>query len=78
MPTLTTEERATYTTRLESAEAALHDLMTGQSARVFVDQNGERVEYAVPNADRLRAYIYELKVMLGKTVGSRPMTFGML
>lgn len=74
---LTAAERAIYEERLTSAEGALHELMTGQAARVFVDQNGERVEYAVANAKQLRAYIYELKVLLGK-ITSGPMSFGML
>lgn len=47
--------------RLVEAEDALHQLLTGTSARVFVDQNGERVEYTSANAARLRAYIEELK-----------------
>lgn len=75
---LTVEERAIYEERLTSAEGALHDLMTGQAARVFVDQNGERVEYAVANAQRLRSYIFELRVALGKQVAGGPMTFGMM
>lgn len=75
---LTVEERATYTERLAGAEQALYQLMIGESARVFVDQNGERVEYAVANAQRLRAYIFELKVALGKIDDMKPMSFGML
>lgn len=47
--------------KIAEAEAAYHRLMTGQSARVYQDQNGERVEYAIANAPRLRAYIEELK-----------------
>lgn len=75
---LTAEERTLYTTRLSEAETALHQLMLGQSARVFVDQNGERVEYAVANAQRLRAYIWELKVKLGLVTGVGPMSAGMM
>lgn len=75
---LTAEERVIYEERLTSAEGALHELMTGQMARVFVDQNGERVEYAVANAQRLRAYIFELKTALGKITSNGPMTFGMM
>lgn len=67
--TLTPEEQATLKGRLKSAEEALHELMIGQSARVFVDQNGERVEYAVANAERLRAYIMSLKTSLGLPTG---------
>lgn len=75
---LTAEQRTTYETRLTSAEDALHNLMIGESARVFVDQNGERVEYAVANANRLRSYIYELKLALGKIDTTGPMSVGML
>ena len=66
---LTTEERTLYETRLAEAEQSYHDLRTGKQARVFVDQNGERVEFAVANAARLQAYILELKTVLGKKTG---------
>lgn len=46
---------------LAAAEKAYHDLMVGQSPRVFVDQNGERIEYTPANAGRLQAYITQLK-----------------
>lgn len=64
--TLTAEERALLTTRLSEAESALHSLMLGGHARVVVDSNGERVEFTAGNAQRLRAYIEELKVALGQ------------
>lgn len=54
-----------YGAQLNSARTAYHKLMTGTSARVFVDQNGERVEYTSANSDRLRAYIVGLEKMLG-------------
>ena len=63
--TLSREETALLQKRLKEAESAYHELMLGQVARVFVDQNGERVEYAAANAERLRAYIASLKVDLG-------------
>lgn len=63
--TLTREETAALQKRLKEAEASYHELMLGQVARVFVDQNGERVEYAAANAERLRAYITSLKIELG-------------
>lgn len=60
-------------TRLAEAENAHHDLQTGRMARVFVDQNGERVEYVSANSWRLSAYIQELKrqisALQGSTVG---------
>ena len=57
---------ATQQELLAQAQQAYHDLMTGKSARVVVDQNGERVEFTSINAERLRAYIVEL----GGTTGS--------
>lgn len=53
--------------RLLAAECAYHDLMTGRSARVVVDQNGERVEFTAANAGRLQAYIDTLKAELSST-----------
>ncbi|MEL4071762.1 gpW family head-tail joining protein [Ochrobactrum sp. GPK 3] len=56
--------------QLKEAETAYHRLMTGKSARVLVDQNGERIEYVAANASKLAAYITELERKLGK---GRPM-----
>jgi hypothetical protein len=65
MAKLTTAEK------LVEAERALHDLIIGQSARVVVDQNGERIEYTAANSHKLRTYIDELKRELQKpAVGS--------
>lgn len=75
---LSASEVATYTTRLNDAEDKLHSLLTGQAARVFVDQNGERVEFQAASADRLRSYILELKVALGKTTVSGPLRSWMM
>ncbi len=75
---LSAEEIVLYTTRLTEAETALHNLMMGQSARTFVDQNGERVEFTAANAGRLRAYIYELKLKLGKVDTTGPMKVSMV
>lgn len=47
--------------KIEQAETAYHELMTGRLARVYVDRNGERIEYTSANAGRLRAYIESLK-----------------
>lgn len=55
--------------RLVEAQQALHELVTGTSARVVVDQNGERVEYTAANVGRLRAYIEELK----REIAAEPM-----
>lgn len=54
--------------RLTAAEAAYHQLMIGQSARVVVDQNGERVEYTPANSTKLSAYINDLKRQLGTLI----------
>lgn len=66
-PTLTSEETAQYTTWLTEAESAYHKLMSGQSARVYVDQNGERIEYSMQKASDLKAYIAYLRSLLGKS-----------
>lgn len=55
----------TVASDLADAEAAYHKLMTGRSARVFVDSNGERVEYTAASADKLANYIRSLKQQLG-------------
>lgn len=60
---------ATVQERLDQAEAAYHDLVTGRMARVFVDQNGERVEYNPASSRTLAQYIQELKRQLGATNG---------
>lgn len=58
---------------LAEAKAAYHKLMLGRSARVFVDQNGERVEYTAANASRLSAYIKDLETALGLVKIAGPM-----
>lgn len=67
--TLTIEQRALYETRLAAAETAYHDLTIGGQARVYVDQSGERVEYFSASSARLKAYILELKSVLGQNLG---------
>ena len=47
--------------QLDDARAQYHLLVTGQQARVFVDQNGERVEYNAANRQALAAYIQSLE-----------------
>ena len=46
---------------LVEAEDAYHKLQLGQSPRVFVDQNGERVEYTSANRNALAAYVSDLR-----------------
>jgi hypothetical protein len=53
--------------RLDQAEAAYHDLMIGKSAKVFVDQNGERVEFTMADAVNLRRYVEALRAEVAGT-----------
>jgi hypothetical protein len=62
---LTPEERALLEAMLAAAESAYHSLMCGLSARVVVDQNGERVEFNTGNKGNLYAYILHLRSRLG-------------
>lgn len=50
---------------LADAWAKYHALVTGTSARVVVDQNGERVEYTAASAARLKQWIDELEAIVG-------------
>ncbi len=77
MYVLTPEERAVLRTRLADAEQQYHLVMTGQTAKVFVDQNGERIEYNTANASRLAAYIADLKRQLGIGCASGPLNIWM-
>jgi hypothetical protein len=61
---------ATNAEKLVEAESAYHSLMIGASARVVVDQNGERVEYTAANASRLQAYITSLKNLIADEAGT--------
>lgn len=70
---LTPAQRAVLETRLADAEQQYHLLLTGQAARVFVDQNGERIEYQQGSAMRLSAYIADLKRQLGLGSGMGPL-----
>ncbi len=55
---------AVLQTRLTQANAAYHKLLTGTSARVVVDQNGERVEFTAANRAALYNYIMELQAQI--------------
>ncbi len=57
---------------LNEARKAYHALMTGTSARVVVDQNGERVEFVAANKQALYNYIQELQTQLGTQCGAAP------
>jgi hypothetical protein len=69
--------RAKLLVKLEEAEDALHSTALGGNARVFVDQNGERIEYGPTNVTALNKYIFQLKLSLG-IANSGPMTTWML
>lgn len=51
--------------QLLDAQQRYHELLTGVSARVVVDQNGERVEYTAANRSALAQYIAELEKKIG-------------
>lgn len=59
---------ATTAEKLAEAQAAYHKLQTGQSARVVVDQNGERVEFTSVNRTSLYNYILELQGMIDNSL----------
>lgn len=60
-----TVDRTILETRLKDAEEKYHVLMTGGAAKVYVDSNGERIEYQQGSHLRLAAYIEDLKRQLG-------------
>lgn len=62
--------------RLDAAKAAYDKLVTGQMARVVVDQNGERVEFVAANAARLYAYIQQLQSECDAASASKPRVSG--
>ena len=53
---------ATIREKLDQAREAYHALQTGKAASVYVDQNGERVEYLPATVRNLAAYITELEM----------------
>lgn len=46
--------------QLADAEAAYHQLLTGQAAVSFTDQSGEKLDYPSADAPKLAAYIQTL------------------
>lgn len=70
---------ATLRARRAEADIAYHKLMTGQVARVHVDQSGERVEFVTSNASRLALYIQTLDRQIAalekRSSGGGPMGF---
>lgn len=63
--------------KLEAAKDAKHKLVTGLMARVFMDQNGERVEFTMTNVAQLDRYIEQLETSLSpaRAVARRPLGF---
>lgn len=70
---LSPQDRIRLTSDLQSARGAYHRLMVGEQAKVFVDQNGERIEYNTASAGQLLRYIAELERKLGMTTILGPM-----
>ena len=70
---------ATQQQLLDQAKQARHDLVTGKLARVFMDQNGERVEFNKTSIADLESYIRELELsinpLLGVSLHKRPIGF---
>jgi hypothetical protein len=67
---------ATNADLLQQARDAKHKLVTGQLPRVFMDQNGERVEFTATNIDALNKYIRDLEQLVTPTFcGRKPIGF---
>tara|TARA_R110002072_G_C7840840_1_gene524967 strand:+ start:206 stop:436 length:231 start_codon:yes stop_codon:yes gene_type:complete len=58
MAVLTTQER------LEEAQDALHQLLTGTQAVSVTDQNGEKVEYRPVSRTDLQRYVADLEAQV--------------
>lgn len=70
-------EKAKYERWLSEARDAYNDLVTGNRARVFVDQNGERIEYDRSSAADLARWITTIETALSPVPGrSRPRPIG--
>lgn len=69
---------ATPAQQLEEAKTARHKLATGQLARVFMDQNGERVEFVATNIAQLDAYIRTLEATVNPTLYRAPRPIGFI
>ncbi len=69
---MTNEERDRLTGLLREAEQAYHELAIGQSVKVIVHQNGQRMEYSPATKTMLKTYIQELKAQLGQPAMPSP------
>lgn len=58
--------------QLAAVRADYAALVSGNKARVIVDQNGERVEFTAANAQRLYALIQEMAACLESGSTPRP------
>lgn len=61
---------ATVQERLNEAEAAYHDLVTGRAVAEIRDQNGETVRYSKADLSKLQLYINSLKQTLAASGGT--------
>ncbi|AGH31459.1 hypothetical protein LOKG_00022 [Loktanella phage pCB2051-A] len=69
---MTKDECIALKARIDRLDKAYEDLVTGNSARVLVDQNGERIEFTSANAPRLSTYIHGLKSTYGSSCELQP------
>lgn len=68
----------TLAEQLVDAQNKYHLLVTGGAVAVFVDQNGERVQYSAASKAGLYSYIQQLMSQIsngGLAVGPTPLTF---
>lgn len=71
---MTEAEKLALEADLADAKKQYHLLLTGQQARVYVDQNGERVEFTSANRGALLKYIDSIERKLaGSSRPSGPM-----
>jgi len=75
---MTPEQCEALRQRLARAEQAYEDLMIGKSIRVLVDQSGERVEFTPANANKLAAYIEQLRSQIADHCGGKKTVSGPL
>ena len=63
---------------LGQARTARHQMVTGKLARVFMDQNGERVEFLATNIAQLDKYIRDLEAICNPVAAlhNRPRPIG--
>lgn len=70
-------DKATIQAMLSDAQTAYHELLIGRQTVSVTDQNGERIQYNLADADSLVAYIQSLQKMLqdnSSTFDPRPVS----